>query len=101
MANIAILSDAHLLMQAQRYRDGEYISPLGEVSLKNFAKVIEQLSAKKPASILLAGDMFDEREIGGGFVADAEAAKYWPTPPDSSNLICSIIGVQSTFLPLP
>jgi len=33
MANIAILSDAHLLMQAQRYGDEKHISP-GQFSKK-------------------------------------------------------------------
>ena len=78
MARIAILSDAHLLIQAERFRDENYRSPRGEISLKNFRKVVSQVIAEKPEAVILAGDMFDEREKGGDWVADSEAAKYWP-----------------------
>jgi len=78
MARIAILSDAHLLIQAERFRDENYRSPRGEISLKNFNQVIQQVIAEKPEAVILAGDMFDEREKGGEWIADSEAAKYWP-----------------------
>jgi hypothetical protein len=78
MSRIAILSDAHLLIQAERFRDENYRSPRGEISLKNFSKVISQVIAEGPEAVILAGDMFDEREKGGDWIADAEAAKYWP-----------------------
>lgn len=79
MSRIAILSDAHLLIQAERFRDENYRSPRGEISLKNFSQVISQVIAEKPEAVILAGDMFDEREKGGEWIADSEAAKYWPT----------------------
>ncbi len=78
MSRIAILSDAHLLIQAERFRDENYRSPRGEISLQNFSKVVTQVIAENPEGVILAGDMFDEREKGGEWVADSEAAKYWP-----------------------
>jgi len=78
MSRIAILSDAHLLIQAERFRDENYRSPRGEISLQNFNQVIQQIIAEKPEAAILAGDMFDEREKGGDWIADSEAAKYWP-----------------------
>jgi hypothetical protein len=78
MSRIAILSDAHLLIQAERFRDENYRSPRGEISLQNFGQVISQVIAQEPEAVILAGDMFDEREKGGDWIADSEAAKYWP-----------------------
>jgi len=78
VSRIAILSDAHLLIQAERFKEENRMSPRGEISLKNFSKVISQVIAEKPEAVILAGDMFDEREKGGEWIADAEAAKYWP-----------------------
>lgn len=78
MSRIAIVSDAHLLIQAERFRDENYRSPRGEISLKNFNQVISQVVAEEPKAVILAGDMFDEREKGGEWIADSEAAKYWP-----------------------
>ncbi len=78
MSRIAILSDAHLLIQAERFKDENYRSPRGEISLKNFSNVISQVIAEKPEAVILAGDMFDERGKGGEWIADSEAAKYWP-----------------------
>ena len=65
MSRIAILSDAHLLIQAERFRDENYRSPRGEISLKNFSNVISQVTAENPEAVILAGDMFDEREKDG------------------------------------
>ena len=65
MSRIGILSDAHLLIQAERFRDENYRSPRGEISLKNFNQVISQVVAEEPEAVILAGDMFDEREKGG------------------------------------
>jgi len=78
MSRIAILSDAHLLIQAERFRDENYRSPRGEISLKNFTNVISHVIAEEPEAVILAGDMFDEREKGREWIADSEAAKYWP-----------------------
>ena len=64
MPRIAILSDEHLLIQAERFRDENYRSPQGEISLKNFTKVVSQVIAEKPEAVILAGDMFDERGKG-------------------------------------
>ncbi|GAI32085.1 unnamed protein product, partial [marine sediment metagenome] len=74
MSRIAILSDAHLLIQAERFRDENYRSPRGEISLKNFTNVVSQVIAEEPEAVILAGDMFDEREKGGDWIADSEAA---------------------------
>ena len=65
MSRIVILSDAHLLIQAERFRDENYRSPRGEISLQNFNQVIQQVIAAKPEAVILAGGMFDDREKGG------------------------------------
>lgn len=78
MTRVAVLSDAHLLIQAERLRDESSRSSSGEISLENFSRVVSQILAEKPEVVILAGDMFDERERGGTWVADVEAAKYWP-----------------------
>jgi predicted phosphodiesterase len=78
MAKISILSDAHLLIQAEHLRDESTRSQSGEISLENFDRVMSQILSEKPEAVILAGDMFDERERGGAWVADVEAAKYWP-----------------------
>ena len=78
MSRIAVLSDAHLLIQAERFKEENRISPRGEISLRNFTNVVGQVIAEKPEAVILAGDMFDEREKGGDWIADSEAAKYWP-----------------------
>ena len=78
MFRIAILSDAHLLIQAERFREEDHRSPRGETALQNFSNVVSQVIAEEPEAVILAGDMFDEREKGGEWIADSEAAKYWP-----------------------
>jgi len=78
MSRIAILSDAHLLIQAERFKEEDRRSPRGEIALRNFNKVVSQVIAQEPEAVILAGDMFDEREKGGEWIADSEAAKYWP-----------------------
>ena len=78
MSRIAILSDAHLLIQAERFREEDHRSPRGETALQNFSNVVSQVIAEEPEAVILAGDMFDEREKGGEWIADSEAAKYWP-----------------------
>lgn len=78
MARIAVLSDAHLLMQAKRFPDESDKSPGGKESLINLTKVVDQVLEDRPDVVIMAGDMFDEKEKGGDWVVDAEAAKYWP-----------------------
>ncbi|MHA1228231.1 MAG: metallophosphoesterase family protein, partial [Candidatus Hodarchaeales archaeon] len=78
MSRIVILSDAHLLIQAERFKEEDRRSPRGEIALRNFNNVVSQVIAQEPEAVILAGDMFDEREKGGEWIADSEAAKYWP-----------------------
>jgi len=78
MSRIAVLSDAHLLIQAERFREEDRRSPRGEIALRNFNNVVNQVIAQEPEAVILAGDMFDEREKGGEWITDSEAAKYWP-----------------------
>jgi hypothetical protein len=78
MSRIAILSDAHLLIQAERFREEDHRSPRGETALQNFSNVVSQVIGEEPEAVILAGDMFDEREKSGEWIADSEAAKYWP-----------------------
>jgi len=78
VSRIAILSDAHLLIQAERFKEEDRRSPRGEIALRNFSNVVSQVIAEEPEAVIFAGDMFDEREKSGGWIADSEAAKYWP-----------------------
>ncbi len=77
-----MISDAHLLIHAKRFKDGCFIPFEGRVSIENFRKVVDQILTEKPDVIIIAGDMFDQLEKSGDFVTDAEAAKYWPNIQD-------------------
>jgi len=66
-------------MQARRFKDEDYIAPGGEVSLRNFSRGIINVLEERPEAVILAGDMFDERQKTGELVVDSEAAKYWPS----------------------
>jgi len=73
---LAILSDAHLLIQAEWVEDEERRTKEGDEVLENFAKVANQITTHKVDAILLAGDMFDDKTKSGQRVAHREGEKY-------------------------
>lgn len=76
MPLIAILSDAHLLMQAEWVEDKNQITNEGNEVLENFDQAIKELKNEKPDAVLLAGDMFDYRTKTHKRVAHREGEKY-------------------------
>ena len=76
MPAIAILSDAHLLMQAEWLDDESRIAEEGEEVLGNFCRVLDQLKKDSPDAVIFAGDMFDYRTKGGQRVSHREGEKY-------------------------
>lgn len=76
MATIAILSDAHLLMQAEWIEDESKLTIEGEEVLENFQQAINLVKKDKPEVIVLAGDMFDYRTKSRQRVAHREGEKY-------------------------
>jgi predicted phosphodiesterase len=76
MVTIAILSDAHLLMQAEWIEDERRLTVEGEEVLENFQRAISLVKKDKPEVIVLAGDMFDYRTKGRQRVAHREGEKY-------------------------
>lgn len=76
MPLIAILSDAHLLIQAEWIEDESRLTKEGEEVLENFERAINLVEKDKPEVIVLAGDMFDYRTKGRQRVAHREGEKY-------------------------
>lgn len=76
MVLIAILSDAHLLMQAEWLEDERQIAVEGKEVLDNFERAVNELRKEKPDAVLLAGDIFDYRTKGRRRVAHREGEKY-------------------------
>lgn len=76
MVLIAILSDAHLLMQAEWLEDESQITAEGNEVLENFERAIKELKKEKPDAVLLAGDIFDYRTKSRRRVAHREGEKY-------------------------
>jgi len=76
VVRIAILSDAHLLMQAEWLSDERQLTSEGREVLDNFRRVMNQVEKKKPDAVILAGDVFDWRTKGWRRVAHREGEKY-------------------------
>lgn len=76
MVRLAVLSDAHLLMQADWVESEEQLTREGNEVLENFEKVLMQVEKDKPDAIILVGDMFDYRTKSGHRVAHREGEKY-------------------------
>ena len=76
MPVIAVLGDAHLLMQAEWIEDESQIAEEGEEVIENFQRVLEQLKRELPDVVILAGDMFDYRTKSGQRVSHREGEKY-------------------------
>ena len=76
MVLIAIVSDAHLLMQAEWLEDESKITAEGNEVLENFERAIDELKKEKPEAVFLAGDIFDYRTKSQRRVAHREGEKY-------------------------
>jgi predicted phosphodiesterase len=76
MTKLAVISDAHLLSQAELVQDERQRTAEGEEALENFSRACAQVARTKPEGILLAGDMFDERTHSYHWVVHREAEKY-------------------------
>lgn len=76
LARLAVLSDAHLLMQADWVESEEQLTLEGNEVLENFEKALLLVEKDKPDAIILAGDMFDYRTKSGQRVAHREGEKY-------------------------
>lgn len=76
MIKLAVISDAHVLAQAELVQDERLRTTEGEETLENFRTACSQVARIKPEGILLAGDMFDERTYSYRWVVHREAEKY-------------------------
>ena len=76
MPAIAVLGDAHLLMQAEWFEDESKIAEEGEEIIENFWRALEQLRKESPDAVIFAGDMFDYRTKSGQRVSHREGEKY-------------------------
>jgi len=76
LVRLAVLSDAHLLMQADWVESEEQLTREGNEVLQNFQQSILLVEKDKPDAIILAGDMFDYRTKSGQRVAHREGEKY-------------------------
>lgn len=94
MSLIAILADAHLLMQAEWLEDESKITEEGKEVLENFQLVLNQLRKDSPDVIILAGDMFDYRTKSGQRVSHREGEKYMLRIRDAISSIISDLGCK-------
>ncbi len=76
MASICVLTDAHLLYQAEWIDDERILKDEAEEVLDNFERAIKKIADESPSAIILAGDMFDTKTESGQRVAFREAEKY-------------------------
>jgi len=76
LVRLAVLSDAHLLMQADWIESEEQLTREGNEVLENFEKVLIQVEGDKPDALVLVGDIFDYRTKSGQRVAHREGEKY-------------------------
>jgi len=76
MVHIAILSDAHLLMQADWIEDEVLLGMEGLEVLENFELALSVVEKDAPEAVILAGDMLDYRTKSGYRVAHREGEKY-------------------------
>lgn len=76
MVRIAILSDAHLLMQADWVEDEDLLTGEGLEVLENFERALTLVEKDRSDAVLLAGDMLDYRTKRGYRVAHREGEKY-------------------------
>jgi predicted phosphodiesterase len=73
---IIVISDAHLLYQAEWIEDEKTLRDEAREVLDNFDRAAKELAKESPSAIILAGDMFDTKAESGQRVAYREAEKY-------------------------
>lgn len=76
MGPICVLSDAHLLYQAEWVEDERTLRDEAKEVLDNFDKAMKNVARQSPSAVILAGDMFDTKAESGQRVAYREAEKY-------------------------
>jgi len=76
LVRLAVLSDAHLLMQADWVENEEQLTREGNEVLENFEQALSLVEKDRPDAIILSGDMFDYRTKSGQRVAHREGEKY-------------------------
>jgi Icc-related predicted phosphoesterase len=76
LAKICVLSDAHLLYQAEWIEDEKTLRDEAKEVLDNFEMAMHKVVRESPDVIILAGDMFDTKTESGQRVAFREAEKY-------------------------
>src|SRR6266480_1421853 len=76
VAKIVVISDAHLLYQAEWIEDEKVLRDEAKEVLDNFDRAIKAVANESPSAIILAGDMFDTKAESGQRVAHREAEKY-------------------------
>lgn len=99
MTRIDIVSDAHLLRQAEWVEDEEQLDMLGSEVLDNFELAIAQVERENPDAVILAGDMFDSKLASGSRVLHSEGEKYMARVRDAlerlaDNARCSIYALK-------
>lgn len=76
MGPICVLSDAHLLYQAEWVEDERTLRDEAKEVLDNFDRAMKSVAKESPSAVILAGDMFDTKAESGQRVAYREAEKY-------------------------
>jgi predicted phosphodiesterase len=94
MPSIAVIGDAHLLMQAEWLEDESKIAEEGEEVIENFWRALEQLRKESPDAVIFAGDMFDYRTKSGQRVSHREGEKYMLKIRDIISSIISNLGCK-------
>jgi predicted phosphodiesterase len=73
---LAVISDAHLLYQAEWIEDERALRAEANEVLENFEAAMQKVVDESPDAIIMAGDMFDTKTESGQRVAFREAEKY-------------------------
>ncbi len=76
MCKVVLVSDAHLLIQAEWVDEEDKLSSFGEKVLEEFKMVTELIIRQNPDIIIMAGDMFDYKMKSGHKIAFREGEKY-------------------------
>jgi len=76
LTKICVLSDAHLLYQAEWIEDEKTLRAEANEVLDNFEMAMQKVVRESPDAIIMGGDMFDTKTESGQRVAFREAEKY-------------------------
>jgi predicted phosphodiesterase len=76
MEKICVVSDAHLLYQAEWIEDEKILRDEAKEVLDNFERAVKKVAEESPVAVILVGDIFDTKAVSGQRVAYREAEKY-------------------------